>query len=161
MVFGIFRITCFFKFWKWTNKMIEVICLIYNSPIAQHDAIYDTIWCDFKTCLNLSKNLFKLVQTCSNSFKLVQNCNMTKLYQICCNLTQSDMSKLVIMLWYDFIWFYKHVQTCHNAMIRFDTILQTCPDLSWYDLIRFYKHVQTCHDTIWYNSTNMYKLVQN
>ena len=36
----------------------------------------------------------------------------------------------------------KHVQTCSNIMIRFDTILQTCPDLFKYHDI--YKHVQTC-----------------
>ena len=41
-----------------------------------------------------------------------------------------DMSRLVIMLWYDLIRFYKHVQTCHNIMIQFDTILQTCLNLS-------------------------------
>ena len=34
------------------------------------------------------------------------------------------------ILWYNFIWFYKHVQTCHNAYdaIWYDS--QTCPDLS-------------------------------
>ena len=29
-------------------SLVEVVCLIYNIPIAQHDEIYDTIWYDFK-----------------------------------------------------------------------------------------------------------------
>ena len=89
------------------------------------------------------------------------------------------MFRLVQILWYDLILFYKHVQTCCNIVIRFDTILQTYPDLFnmyydtiWYDstnmsrhvqilrydLIWFYKHVQTCpwyYNTIWYDSTNI------
>ena len=49
LVFEFFAITCFLKFWKCTNEMVEVFCLIYNSPIAKHGAIvYDTIWYDFK-----------------------------------------------------------------------------------------------------------------
>ena len=51
------------------------------------------------------------------------------------------------ILWYDLMNFYKHVQTCQNSMIRFDTILKTCPDLLKY------------YDTIWYDSTNMSRLV--
>ena len=78
---------------------------------------YDLIW--FQTCLNLSK--------------LVQTCPKLQYDKILLNLMQFDtidMSRLVIMLWYDLIRFYKHVQTCHNAMIWFDTILQTCLNLS-------------------------------
>ena len=79
-------------------------------------------WCDliqFQTCLNLSK--------------LVQTCPKLQYDKILSNLMQFDtidMSRLVIMLWYDLIRFYKHVQTCHNIMIEFDTILQTCLNLS-------------------------------
>ena len=58
------------------------------------------------------------------------------------------MSRLVEILWYDLMQFYKHVQTCQNSMIRFDTILKTCPDLLKY------------YDKIWYNSTNMSRLVE-
>ena len=72
-----------------------------------------------------------------------------------------------LILWYDLIQFYKHVQTCQNSMIQFDAILKIRRDLSqqyhdtiwydstnisrlvkilWYDLMQFYKHVQTCHN---------------
>ena len=82
------------------------------------------------------------------------------------NLLDSDT------IWYDSSNMSRHVQTCHNIMIRFDTILQTCPDLSWYDstnlsrlviilwydLIRFYKHVQTCLDTILQTCPDMSRL---
>ena len=47
----------------------------------------------------------------------------------------------------------RHVQTCHNIMIRFDTILQTCPDLSWYNSANMSKHAQTC---LWYNLIQFY-----
>ena len=77
------------------------------------------------------------------------------------------MFRLVKILWYDLIRFYKHVQTCQNTMIRFEAILKICQDLSqpyrdtiwydstnmfrlvkilWYDLMRFWKYVQTCHN---------------
>ena len=65
--------------------------------------------------------------------KLVQTCPKLQYDKILSNLMQFDtidMSRLVIMLWYDLIRFYKHVQTCHNIMIQFDTILQTCLNLS-------------------------------
>ena len=89
------------------------------------------------------------------------------------------MFRLVQILWYDLIRFYKHVQTCSNIMTRFDTILQTCPDLFkyydtiWYDstnmsrLVQISWYLQTCpdmfkyYDTIWYDSTNMSRLVLN
>ena len=106
----------------------------------------------------------KLVKTCLNLFKLVQTCSKLQYDKIILdliNLTQSDISKLVIMiwydstnmfrlvimLWYDLIRFYKHVQTCHDIMIRFYKHVQTCPDLSWY------------YDTIWYDSANMSRFV--
>ena len=69
-------------------------------------------------------NLFKLVKTCANLFKLVQTCSKLQYDEILLNLMQFDTIR------HDFIWFYKHVQTCHNAMIWFDTILQTCLNLS-------------------------------
>ena len=66
------------------------------------------------------------------------------------------MSKLVTALWYDLIRFYKHVQTCHDIMIQFDTILKTCPDLSqYYDIILHASNMpSTClqlvqNDTTW------------
>ena len=96
-----------------------------------------------------------------------------------CFYDSTNMSRLVQILRHDLIRFYKHVQTCSNIMIRFDTILQTCPDLFKYHDI--YKHVQTCsnitirfdtilqtclnlfkyYDMIWYNFTNMSRLVHD
>ena len=37
--------------------MVEVVCLIYNIPIAQHDAIYEIR-------LDMISNFSKLVQIC-------------------------------------------------------------------------------------------------
>ena len=58
--------------------------------------------------------------------------------------------------------FYKHVQTCSNIMTRFDTILQTCSNLSmilWYDLIRFISMsrlvLRWIHDEITKNGSNL------
>ena len=90
---------------------------------------------------------YKHVQTCSNI------------------MISTNMSRHVQILRYDLIRFYKHVQTCSNIMTRFDTFLQTCPDLFiCYDMIWY--DSKTCpdlfkyYDTIWYNSTNMSRLVQ-
>ena len=92
-------------------------------------------------------------------FKHVQTCPDLSWYYDTIWYYSTNMSRHVIMIWYDLIWydstnmsrhvlirFYKHVQTfpdmsrhvqtCHNIMIQFDMILQTCPNLS---LIRFDK----------------------
>ena len=96
-----------------------------------------------------------ILQTCPDLFKY---------YDMIC-YDSTNMSKLVQILWHDLIRFYKHVQTCSNITIQFDTIkhVQTCLNILRHNLIHFYKHVQTCswyYGTIWYDSTNMFKLVQ-
>ena len=58
----------------------------------------------------------------------------------------ANMSKLVLK-WCNLIQFCKHVKTCPK-MIWFDTILQTCQDLS-------------LNDAIWYDSANMSIIVLN
>ena len=103
---------------------------------------------------------------------------------LCNNLLDSDT------IWYDSSNMSRHVQTCHNIMIRFDTILQTCPDLSWYNSTNMSRpsilsklvldHKMTKYSKIWANMlktsdvnwydsrnvliprfSNMSKLVQN
>ena len=84
-----------------------------------------------------------ILQTCWNLF----NKNMMKYLKWIPRIAfdkraVKNMSRLVEIVWYDLIRFYKHVQTCHDTiwydstnmyrlvMIRFDTILQTCINLS-------------------------------
>ena len=72
----------------------------------------------------------------------------------------TNMSRLVQILQHDLIWFYKHVQTCHNHAydaIWYDS--QTFPDMSYVMLLMRFdtilKHIQTwqnAYDTIYYNS---------
>ena len=73
--------------------MVKVFCLIYNSPIAQHDAIYNTIWCDFKlvwTCQNLFEHVIaqhdSIYDTIWYDFKLVWTCPKLQYDKILLNL---------------------------------------------------------------------------
>ena len=87
---------------------------------------------------------YKQVQTCCNWCDLIrfQTClNLSKLVKTCSNLSKTTIWQNSIK--FDAIRHNWHVQTCHNAMIWFDTILQTCPDLFKY------------YDTIWYDSTTL------
>ena len=45
---------------------------------------------------------------------------------------------------------YKHVQTCSNITIQFDTILQTCPDMLKYAICLIYKISIAQHDAIFF-----------
>ena len=104
----------FSKFWKFSkslkfSKFLKIKFKPCQMMILKYS--YDTIWCNrinschsktIKTCLDMS---WSSKTSRANWF------------------VSTNMSRLVILLWYDLIWFFKHVQTCFNVMIRFDMIL--------------------------------------
>ena len=108
----------------------------------RHDAIYDTIFIWFQTCLNLSK----LVQTC-------QKYNMTKCYWIWLNtydviwqdhiISCWSWNSLVNMFWYDF----KLVLTCLNMS----------KNTKCWNCLKFEQHLR-CNLTQSYHFLSMLKL---
>ena len=112
------------------------------------------IWCNSTqlTCPDLSKCNDMIYNDSTNMFRLDLWCDLTVFYkhvQTCFEVLKAFCE--IHQLWCDLIGFYKHVQTCFRflktcfkvpkTLMWFDTILQTCSDLSkiatWWNTMIF------------------------
>ena len=104
-----------------------IVSILVTQKISKH------VW----TCLGMSGHV-RICQDMSWSYK-TSNTNW---------FDSTNLSRLVILLWYDLIWFFKHVQTCCNVMIQFDMAIYVS-NMSRLVL----NHKMTKYSNIWENGT--------
>jgi hypothetical protein len=103
-----------------------------------------------KTARKCSKDFLLKKKNLYDENSKYQHSNMSQ-FNSMIQQTCPDMSRLVIILWYDLIRFYKHFQTCLNA-IWYNRII-SCP--SWNSHVNMSRlvlnHKMTEYSKIWAN----------